>query len=79
VKKSINLAFGRTLRKLRKARKLSQEKLAYEASLDRTYISLLELGRSSPTLESMAALAQALSVSLSELAAETEKSASRRR
>jgi transcriptional regulator with XRE-family HTH domain len=67
------------LRKLRKARKLSQEKLAYEASLDRTYISLLELGRSSPTLESMAALAQALSVSLSELAAETEKSASRRR
>lgn len=44
MKKSHNLAFGQTIRELRKAKNLSQEALAFDAGFDRTYISLLELG-----------------------------------
>ncbi|MEX3583725.1 MAG: helix-turn-helix transcriptional regulator [Burkholderia sp.] len=54
--KSHNRSFGKILRKLRKDRRLSQEALSFEAGLDRTYISLLELGRRFPTLDSLVAL-----------------------
>lgn len=51
---------------------LSQKDLAVHAGVDRTYISLLELGRRSPTLESIVALAAALKIPLSRLFAELE-------
>lgn len=70
--KSSNASFAKALRDLRKARGISQEALAFDAGLDRTYISLLELGRRSPTLETMMAIACALGISLTELAAATE-------
>ncbi|MCA7889714.1 helix-turn-helix domain-containing protein [Burkholderia contaminans] len=70
--KSSNASFARALRALRKERRISQEALAFDAGLDRTYISLLELGRRSPTLETMLAIAHALGISLTELAAATE-------
>ncbi len=43
-------AFGEILRKKRKEANYSQEKLAFECGLDRTYISLLERGLRQPTL-----------------------------
>ena len=46
---------------------MSQEALAFDAGLDRTYISLLELCRRSPTLDTLVALCAALDVSLVEL------------
>jgi len=46
---------------------LSQEELAHEAGLHRTYISLLERGLRNPSLLVMAALAKALGVELDEL------------
>ena len=60
-------AFGAALREHRKKRHLSQEALAFEAGLDRTYISLLELGQRSPTLDTMQQIAQALRLKVSTL------------
>lgn len=65
--KTHNVAFGKALRELRKTKNLSQETLAFEAGLDRTYISLLELGQRSPTLDSMMALCRALRITLLQL------------
>ena len=43
--------FGHALRELREAREYSQEDLANESDLDRTYISMLERGIKNPTLQ----------------------------
>ena len=51
---------------------MSQEKLAFEAEVDRNYISLLELGRYSATIKMLQRLAQALGLSLTELMALVE-------
>lgn len=63
-----NIAFGKVLRALRRERRLSQEALAFDSGLDRTYVSLLELGTKSPTLNTMVALCLALNLSLGSLA-----------
>ncbi len=44
-------AFGYVLRTTRHSAGLSQEELAFRADLDRTYPSLLERGRRTPTLD----------------------------
>ena len=62
-------AFGKVLKKLRIERSMSQEQLGSRSNLDRTYISLLELGKRQPSLPTMIALARALSVGLAELTA----------
>ena len=62
-------AFGMVLKKLRIERGLSQEQLGMRSSLDRTYISLLELGKRQPSLPTMIALARALGLALAELTA----------
>jgi len=56
------VAFGCILQKLRKDAKLSQEKLAFAADLDRTYISLLERGQRQPTLKTLFALSAVLNI-----------------
>lgn len=66
-------AFGKVLRELRVQRGQTQETLAFESSLDRTYISLLELGKRSPTLDTILALCGALDISLSLLALRLEE------
>ncbi|MCM3609115.1 helix-turn-helix domain-containing protein [Cupriavidus pauculus] len=65
-------AFGAVLRELRKQQSLSQEKLAFESGLDRTYISLLEVGQRSPSLETMLALSRALRIPLAYLSSLVE-------
>ncbi|TKC90143.1 helix-turn-helix transcriptional regulator [Trinickia terrae] len=70
---SQNLAFGKALRSLRKARKATQRDLAVRARLDRSYISSLELGEASPTLDTLLALSRALGISLTEFAAAIER------
>lgn len=59
--------FGEVLRTIRKKQKMSQEKLAFQSNLDRTYISMLERGVHQPTLNSLLALARALNMKASEL------------
>lgn len=56
----IQKAFGKSLRITRKARNLSQEDFSDVSS--RTYISSLERGIKSPTLEKVQALAERLEV-----------------
>jgi transcriptional regulator with XRE-family HTH domain len=60
-------AFGRVLRELRRARSLSQEVLAFEAGLQRNYISLLERGLNSATIKTLFKLAPVLGVTVSSL------------
>ena len=61
------VAFGRRLRAFREARGISQEELADEADLDRTYVSSTERGRRNVSLLSIYRLAQALRCEPSEL------------
>jgi transcriptional regulator with XRE-family HTH domain len=59
--------FAANLRRLRHARGLSQEVLAYEADVNRTYMSKLEKGASYPGLEIIGKLAIVLKVEPAEL------------
>lgn len=74
-----NKAFGMALREIRKQQGFTQETLAFESGLDRTYISLLELGTSSPTLDTIVALCKALGVSLTQLASQVEAKTGRKK
>lgn len=58
---------GRNLRRHRRSAGLTQEELAYRASLDRTYLSDIERGIRNPTLLMMHDLATALGLSVIDL------------
>ncbi|MFK0335192.1 helix-turn-helix domain-containing protein [Rhizobium sp. NPDC090275] len=59
--------FARNLRRARQAQGLSQEDLAHRAEIDRTYVSSLERGIYSPTIEVVERLAIALGVDTADL------------
>lgn len=59
--------FAANLRRLRHARKLSQEELAHEAHIDRTYVSALERCIYSASLDTIQNLAKALDIEPYEL------------
>ena len=65
-------AFGKSLRKRRLAKLLSQEALALESDLSRGYISDLEMGKKDPSLFTIFKLATALQMKPSTLIAEVE-------
>jgi transcriptional regulator with XRE-family HTH domain len=54
------------LRRLRVQRDLSQEKLAVDAGVDRTYVGRLERGLENPTVALLDRLADALGIRISE-------------
>lgn len=58
----LNLAFGETLRRARIRAKITQEKLALDSGLDRTFISGLERGVRQPTLRTLFLLSRTLNV-----------------
>ena len=60
-------ACGDVLRQKRKKVGFSQEQLALECGLDRTYISLLERGLRQPTLTTLFVLAGSLGIKASRL------------
>jgi len=59
--------FGSVLRHHRELLNLSQEKLAFEVELDRTFISMLERGVLQPTLDTIFRLEKTLRVATSKL------------
>jgi transcriptional regulator with XRE-family HTH domain len=67
------VAFGRTLRRLRKQRGFTQEQLGFEADLRRTFVSILELGQQQPTLTTIFKIAKVFDLQPSELLREVEK------
>lgn len=65
----LSVAFGEYLKEVRIESNKSQQELAFDASIDRTYVSLLERGFASPTLLSLMALSKPLGRATSELVA----------
>lgn len=61
------VAFGERLRQLRKDVGLSQEGLAYKASLDRSYVGAVERGEVNISLINICILAEAIGVAPHEL------------
>ena len=57
---------ARNIRRLRVARELSQEMLAVDAGIDRTYVSRLERGLVNPSVAVLEKLARALSWNIEE-------------
>ena len=64
---------GVNLKRLRKARGLSQEELAFECGLHRTYISGVERGVRNPTVLVLQEIATALDVPAARLIEERRK------
>ena len=60
------IVVARNLRRLRVARNLSQEVLAVDASVDRTYVSRLERGLENPTVGVLERLSKALDADIAE-------------
>jgi transcriptional regulator with XRE-family HTH domain len=64
---------GEELKKARESAGKSQEQLAFDAEIDRSYLSQLENNRKSPTLETLFRLCEALGIRASELIARVEQ------
>lgn len=58
--KSIAIRFGENLRKVRKQKGISQDKLALLADIDRSYVGRIERGEVNVTLEKVYQLAEIL-------------------
>lgn len=58
--KNILIKFGNRVRKLRKAKGLSQEELAHLAGLHRTYVGMIERAEKNITLNNIEKIANAL-------------------
>jgi transcriptional regulator with XRE-family HTH domain len=65
-------SFGLVLRQLRMEAKLSQENFAFEAELERNFISLLERTRQTPSLNTVFKIAKAFGMKPSALIALVE-------
>lgn len=65
--KSIENFFGQVLKELRNEAGLSQEKLALNSDLDRSFISLLERGLRVPTISTLFSISQNLKKTPSEI------------
>jgi transcriptional regulator with XRE-family HTH domain len=66
-KSSIEELFGDVLKQLRDEKGISQEELGFESGYHRTYISMLEGGKKSPSLKTILQLAKALDVTPSDI------------
>ena len=60
-----NQVFAVVLKKIRKEKGLSQEELGFQTGLHRTYISQLERGLKSPSLNTLIKIAKVLDLKLS--------------
>lgn len=65
---------GDELKKARDEAKMTQEQLSFAAEIDRTYVSMLENNKKSPTVEVLFRICRALGVSASEVIARVETS-----
>lgn len=66
-KKRELIALGRAIKKLRLENSVSQESLAHEANIDRSYLGGIERGEHNLSLINIIKIAQALEISTSKL------------
>ncbi|MGG5802442.1 helix-turn-helix domain-containing protein [Bacillus mycoides] len=69
----IEQAFGFVIKKYRTELSMSQEELALESGLDRTYISMLERGKRRPTINTLFSISSTLNVGPYKLIKEIEE------
>lgn len=67
-----NVLLGEELRQARLKAGISQEELSFEARIDRTYVSQLENGHKSPTVDVLFRICPVLGMAASELLAQVE-------
>lgn len=65
-------ALGGAISRSRRARGISQEDLAHLVAIDRSYLSSIERGGQNPGVISIARIAHALEMTMTELMAEAE-------
>jgi transcriptional regulator with XRE-family HTH domain len=58
---------GRNIRRIRVAQRISQERLAFDASVDRSYLGGMERGEQNPTVDVLERVAAVLAVPLKAL------------
>lgn len=63
----ISIALGKRIKQCRHEAEKSQETLAFEAHVDRTYISSIERGIANPSVETLANICYSLNITLAEL------------
>jgi transcriptional regulator with XRE-family HTH domain len=66
-------AFGLRVRQLREARGWTQERLAADAGLDRSYVAGIETGLRNPSLMAIAKLSDGFNLTLAELFDKVER------
>lgn len=64
---ALKLALSTNIKRIRKERGISQEKLALKADIDRSYMSELERQLANPSIEALLKIGNALEVAPSEL------------
>lgn len=69
----VDQALGQALRKLRTQRGWSQSELALRAQMDRNYLSLIELGRNSPSVRMLMRLCLALDARAADVLGDVER------
>ena len=67
LKKNVALELGQQIKKIKKRKRLSQSDLAFLVGMDRQYLYKIETANVTPNIGTIAGLAFALNVSLSEL------------
>ncbi len=64
---NINEAVGKKIRAIRRAKKMTQEDLAYESKTDYSYLNEIEAGKRNPSIKRISSIAKALKVSVKDL------------
>ena len=64
---TVSVKIGKVIRKIREEKGVTQEKLAFEAGLNRAYIGYIERGERNPSTETLVKIAKALKISPKDL------------
>lgn len=68
----VQIKIGERISQLRKGKKLSQQKFAYEADIERTFLTHIEKGRKNISIGTLHKITSALDVSLKDFFNTTE-------
>lgn len=64
---AVSKTIGKNVREIREKKGITQERLAFEAGLNRAYIGYIERGERNPSTETLVKIAKALRISPKDL------------